>query len=152
MAGPTRLVLDASVAVKIYMPEPLSDRAEAILKRADEDPVAHVSVPDFFYAECANVFWKRVRRLGYPATSAKEDVEDLLSMPLVVSPTSELVKDALDIAIENDITAYDACYVALAKQLGVPLVTADERLVRKFARKRVAVRWLGDVPLDADEK
>ncbi len=102
--------------------------------------------------ECANVFWKRVRRFRYPPKAAEEGIEHVLDMPLVVSPTSELVKSALEIAIENNITAYDACYVALAKRLGVPLVTADERLVRKFAGKGVDVRWLGDVPPETAEE
>ena len=151
MAGPTRLVLDASVAVKLCISEPFSDRAEALVGRADRDPAGGLFVPDFFYIECANVFWKRVRRLGYPPRAAEEGIEYVLNMPLGVFPTSELVRDALDIAIEAEITAYDACYVALARRLGVPLVTADERLVRKFATERAEVLWLGEVRLETEE-
>ena len=147
-ASPRDRVVDASVVVKLFVPEPLSDRAQALLGRAMVDPLTSLLIPDLLYVECANVLWKYVRRLGYPTNRAIQDITRLLRLPLEVRPTGELVEDALDVAIEFEITAYDACYVALARRLGVPLVTADERLVRRFAKKRVAVRWLGDVPDD----
>jgi predicted nucleic acid-binding protein len=61
--------------------------------------------------------------------------------------TSDLAAEAFEIALEFDSTAYDACYVALSARLGVPLLTADERLVRKLARTRFRVLWLGDLDL-----
>ena len=51
--------------------------------------------------------------------------------------------DALPIALTHAISAYDACYVALAQRLSVPFVTADQALVRKLAGTSYAVQWLG---------
>jgi predicted nucleic acid-binding protein len=149
---PLKLVVDASVAVKVCLSEPLSGHAVALLKRADVDPAARLFVPCFFYAECANVLWKHVRRFGYSADKAMREILHILRLPLVVHQTTELAEDALDIAIKAEITAYDACYVALARRLGVPLVTADERLVRKFATERAEVLWLGEVRLETEEE
>ncbi|HJW83846.1 MAG TPA: type II toxin-antitoxin system VapC family toxin, partial [Anaerolineae bacterium] len=50
----------------------------------------------------------------------------------------------LTIAIAHGVTAYDACYIALAQQLGTPCVTADEKLARQVAPASYNVRWLGD--------
>jgi len=39
----------------------------------------------------------------------------------------------LEIAAARDISAYDACYVALAEQMQLPLLTADNKLAVKLA-------------------
>ncbi len=98
-ASPHDRVVDASVAVKLLVPEPLSDRAQALLDRATADPLTGLAVPDFLYAECANVLWKYIRRFGYPTNRAMGDIVRLLDLSLEAFPTSGLAEDALDIAI-----------------------------------------------------
>lgn len=141
---PLVCVIDASVAIKLFVVEPLSDRADQLFDYLAADPPAHFYVPDLFFAECANILWKHARRFGYPADNARQDVADLRALALRTISTADLIADALTIALAFDITAYDACYVALAAQLGAPLVTADEALVRKLASTGYGVQWLGD--------
>ncbi len=38
----------------------------------------------------------------------------------------------LQVAVEGDIWVYDAEYVALARQLNVPLLTCDSAVVQRF--------------------
>jgi predicted nucleic acid-binding protein len=45
----------------------------------------------------------------------------------------ELLRSAAEIAWNHQITVYDAAYVALAEALNLPLVTADEALVKRLA-------------------
>jgi predicted nucleic acid-binding protein len=47
----------------------------------------------------------------------------------------------------DDETAYDACYVALAQRNGIPLVTADEKLVRLLAGTPYSVEALRTFPI-----
>ncbi|MHB1585628.1 MAG: type II toxin-antitoxin system VapC family toxin [Acidiferrobacteraceae bacterium] len=137
--------MDASVAVKIFAPEVLSAEAQAVFARFAQDNDAELIVPDLFFIECANVFWKWVQRSTYPAKAAQEHLRDLTGLGLTAVPVQVLAEDALDIAMKHRITAYDACYIAAASQLRLPLITADQKLVRQVAKGSYEVQWLGDV-------
>jgi predicted nucleic acid-binding protein len=96
-------------------------------------------VPDLFNIECTNILWKYVQRFGYPAENARQDIADLQSLALHSLPTAGLASDALALAPSFGITAYDACYAALARRLELPLVTADNPLAQKLAAGGLAV-------------
>lgn len=138
-------VIDASVAIKLFINEPLSDNADRLFAYLTAEPPALLAVPDLFYIECANILWKHVARYGYPTANAAQNLRDLGKLSLQSTPTYELSHDALQIALTCAITAYDACYVALAQRLKVACVTADEKLVRKLAATSLPVVWLGDL-------
>ena len=55
--------------------------------------------------------------------------------------------EALQLAVAHGMTAYDACYVALAQRNGIPLVTADEKLVRLLAGTPYLVEALRTFPI-----
>jgi predicted nucleic acid-binding protein len=100
-----------------------------------------------FFIECTNILWKYVRRFDYPADKASKNLMNLEKLALQRIPTSDLMVGALDIAVSYTISAYDACYVAHAQRLNVPLVTADEKLINTLANSTYTVRWLGDFPI-----
>jgi predicted nucleic acid-binding protein len=137
-------VIDASVGIKLFIAEPLSDKTHALFALLATDPPALFYVPDLFYVECVNILWKAVNRLGLPAEDAQIFVEQLGKLTLTSVPTELLISDALALSLRHSVTAYGACYVVLAAQLGRPLITADEKLVRAFSKTGYDVRWLGD--------
>ena len=139
-------VIDASVGVKLFLIEPLSERADALFAHLAEEPPVQLYVPDLFFVECTNILWKYVHWHGYPAQNARKDVADLLRLPFHAVSTRELAGEALALATSHKITAYDATYAALSRQLALPLVTADESLVRRLAGSPLDVRWLGQWP------
>ena len=111
-----------------------------------DTPPARFYVPDPFFIECTNILWKYVRRFDYPAEAAQQDVVDLTRLPLQSVSTAALASDALPLAVEYGSTTYDAAYVALARRLSLPLVTADDALVRRFVETDHSFRSLGDWP------
>lgn len=141
---PLQCVVDTSVGIKIFIHEPLSDEALALFAQLAADPPAQLHVPDLFYIECANTLWKYVRRFGYSVTEAEQDLGRLQTLALFSTPTAGLMQSALKIATAHSVSAYDACYVALARQLKIPLITADEKLAQVFSRKNDNVMKLQD--------
>jgi predicted nucleic acid-binding protein len=139
-------VVDASVGIKLFLVEPLSDRADALFAHLADDPPGQFYVPDLFFIECTNILWKYVQRFGYPAGVAQQDVADLTKLPLRVVSTVALAQAALELSVQHGSTAYDSAYIVLARQLSLPLVTADEALVRRFENTSLGVRFLGDWP------
>jgi len=81
---------------------------------------------DLLRVEAVSVIRRQFLNGALTGTQATNAIEDLLNLPIVVYPTSVLLRRAWE--LRDNTTAYDACYVALAEALGCPLATADQRL------------------------
>ena len=133
----TLLVVDASVAVKWYVPEDLSEQAQTILDRCVDNGL-ELAVPDLICTEVGNALWKRQRsadpRVQIAPELANEHVAKFLSdldvFGFDIVPTDGLLADAYALACQHDHPLYDAVYVALSKQRNCRLVTADKALHR----------------------
>lgn len=136
-------VLDASVGIKLFIDEEFSDKVQRLFSGLAEDPEAEIYVPDLYYIECANILLKYTRRFRRPIEDSLADIRDLNDLALKVTSTAELMEDALMLAAEKDLTAYDACYAVLAQKIGIPLVTADSPLTKAI---NWAI-WIGDVEI-----
>ena len=119
-----RLVVDASVALKWVIPEADSDRAAALLDHS-------LAAPDLLFAECANALWKKLRRGELTGEEAVTAAQTLGRAELTIVSAREYSARAVAIAAELDHPAYDGLYLAVAEALGLRLVTADARLMRK---------------------
>ena len=140
-ATPRRCVVDASVGIKLFVDEPLSEQAHQLFAGLVDDPPAQLYAPDLFFIECANILWKYIRRFGRSLAHSQADLADLSNLGLRATSTAELMEEALTLAAQTGLTAYDACYAALARRLELPLVTADDTL---FKAIDWAI-WLGDL-------
>jgi predicted nucleic acid-binding protein len=136
---PVACVVDASVGIKLVVTEALSAEAHALFAHLARDPGARFYVPDLFDIECANILWKQIQRAGYPVADAQLNLATLTALALQRLPVTGLATDALGIAARHGVTAYDACYVAASQRLGVPLITADSKLVARMAGSPHAV-------------
>jgi predicted nucleic acid-binding protein len=131
-------VVDASVGIQLFITGPLSDTTEQLFSHLTMNPTLRIYVPDLFYIEIANALWKYVRWQGLAVEDAQAYLLHLGELNLQVISTAELMSDALVQAALYKISAYDACYLALAQQLSVPLITADAKLAKTLeATERV---------------
>lgn len=133
-------VVDANIGIKLFVDEPLSEQAHALFAKLTKDPPAELYVPDLFYSECASILLKYMRRFGRPLEDSQADLADLNTLALKPVSTADLMADALLLASQKNLTAYDACYAVLAHRLNIPLITADETMTQAV---EWAV-WLGD--------
>lgn len=138
----TSYVVDASVAVKWYLPEIHSQQATTLLI-----PDNTLWAPDLIFAEVGNVCWKRVQRQELDRMYASALVQDFLSSPLRIESHSALLEPAWEIAVEQGRSVYDCLYLALANQIDVPLVTADLRFYNALHSTVLAYRllWVEDL-------
>ena len=139
----SRFVVDASVGVKWFLPEP--GAADALRLQST---TMQLHVPAFFDLEVANIFWKAVRQSRITRADADVGLAQLAALSLVRHPEGPYVAAAFDIAHRSTRTVYDCLYVALAVDLGAVMVTADQRLVNALAGTPWAnhVVRLADVP------
>jgi predicted nucleic acid-binding protein len=82
--------------------------------------------PDLLRAEVISVIRRHATNGALTKRQADSAIDDLISLPLVVYPTAPLLRRCWE--LRGNVTAYDACYVALAEALGCSLLTADSRL------------------------
>src|SRR5688500_7143075 len=109
-----RCVVDANVALKLLINQPLSEAAEALVARQAVDPQARFYVPGFFYAECSSTLVQYVRQANFPPAEAKAALDNLVALALRAVPTKTLASAALAVALAARLNGYDAYYVALA--------------------------------------
>jgi predicted nucleic acid-binding protein len=127
-------VVDASIGIKLFLDEEFAEEVERLF--ASETTLL---VPDLFFIECTNILWKRVARGLYPLADAQENIAELDRLHLPATATATLMRRAFVLACQYGATAYDACYLALAEQQGVPLLTADAPLCQALAGSPITV-------------
>lgn len=142
----TGFVLDASVAVKWFLPardEPYSQQALALYEGYHRQELDFV-VPDIFWAEIGSIFWKAIRQGRLEKVPAEEAIADLMKCELSSFASAALLAKAFEIATTFERSIYDSLYVSLAIQSNFQLITADERLANALAA-RFPIKWLGAI-------
>ena len=115
-------VVDASALAALLFGEP---EGEAVAGRLGD---AHLVAPALLGFELANVCLIKTRR--HPAQGPALAAAFALRHRLEVEEMAIDHDDVIDLAARTGLTAYDASYLWLARQLGTDLVTLDRQLER----------------------
>jgi predicted nucleic acid-binding protein len=123
------VVVDSSVIAKWILPEADSNQARRLITE-----VAMVGeslfVLDLALTEVTNAIWKRHHQRLIAVEEAQRLLARLLQTPVHLKPSTTLLTSSLDIAVRYDRSVYDALFVAMARELRLQGVTADEPLWR----------------------
>ncbi len=122
------LVVDASVALKWFVLEADSEAAERLLENA-----APLHAPTLLMSEFANGLWKNRKRDLIDAEQAQRALATLPRSINVWRPTDRYLGEALGMAMALDHPIYDMVYLAMARESGARVVTADQRFLRRVS-------------------
>jgi len=117
-----------------------------LLQGLGEPNAIELHIPEFTLMECVSVLWQHVRRHGLVVNTAKEMVQTLLDLTLHVHLAAHLLPRAFEIATDHGLAIYDSIHVALAEQLGCPLITNDERQGKVAAAVGIVIKPITDFP------
>jgi len=132
----TLQVIDASVAIKWFVPhEAGAAEAIAILDQVRDSPAGFV-VPELFFSEMLAVL---VRLLGRDAAAVGLYLDALQDLGFErIGNGRELLARAADLACTHGLTGYDAVYAASAQLIGGYWLTADLKAHRKVRHLQIS--------------
>jgi len=116
------IVVDASALANAIGDDEEAGRQARELLRVHRE----LAAPDLVDVETTAVLRRRWLAGTISDQRFEQAIEDLTDIPLARFPTLGLMRRAFE--LRANVTAYHACYVALAEALDWPLCTADRRL------------------------
>jgi predicted nucleic acid-binding protein len=119
-----RIVADASVILEAWMNDSVvASQSRELLRTFD------ACVPDLVFPEVGHVLRAEERLRAVDFT---ELFDTFINSPWTVFRFNEYA--SLTWPLRHDVSLYDACYVALAMGLRIPLVTLDRKLASVATR------------------
>jgi predicted nucleic acid-binding protein len=138
------IVIDASLAVKLYLDELGTEAAIALI----EAEAGNISAPDIFAVEVASALLRQANINKHSVNAMRKKLASfsaLISNGAVslVRATASDIENAGNLAIDLGHPVKDCIYLALAVELDCDLVTCDTRFAEKAKGVWNRVRVLG---------
>jgi len=137
-----RYVVDASVAMKWFIPETHAEAAGRL-----QDTTYQLHAPAFFVLELGNVLCKKIRRKELTREEGEAILEELEHVPMQQHPDWRLFRSAYALAHETHRSLYDCLYLALAETIDGQVVTADRKFYTSLGNGQYGQRvlWVEDL-------
>ena len=124
-----QVVADASICGAWILEDESSEKAEQLLSLIIKGTVELV-IPSLWHYEMNNLLRSAHKRRRLSEEDAREALETLNQVPLTIEdlPEGPARKRILHLALQFDLSSYDAAYLELADRHKIPLHTADAKL------------------------
>jgi predicted nucleic acid-binding protein len=123
------IIVDANVAIKWTIVQPLRERARALLSQT-------LVAPGMFVAEVTSAVWQYARAGQISNQQASQGVSLIIAQIATFENDADLAGDALAIGLELGYAPYDCFYLVSAVRRGAPFVTVDRRFINRLANSR----------------
>jgi predicted nucleic acid-binding protein len=140
-----KIVVDSSVVIKWFVPEPLSAESRRVLDGYQSGSFTLIA-PDLLAAEIGNIVWKKYRFQGLAKADAEQIITSFREVDIEFTPAAELLSEALRIAMIHERTVYDSLYIALSERENCDYITADKRLVNEMSKSFPKTVWIANWP------
>lgn len=135
-------VVDASVAIKWFLPEIHSEAALRVKWLRNR-----LHVPGFLTLELGSVIAKKIRRGELTRENGKTILKELRHLPLQRHADDRLFPAAYELALNTQQSLYDCLYLALAEAVDGRMITADRKVYQALVGGPCDQRlvWVEDV-------
>jgi predicted nucleic acid-binding protein len=140
-----KIVVDSSVVIKWFVPEPLSAESRRVLDGYQSGSFMLIA-PDLLAAEIGNIVWKKYCFQGLAKADAEQIITSFREVDIEFTPAAELLSEALRIAMIHERTVYDSLYIALSERENCDYITADKRLVNEMSKSFPKTVWVANWP------
>ena len=125
----TEGIVDASTIVSLVVPEEFSDWSTSTLKK-----YRYLGTLELASYEATNALRNKVVQKELTENDASKALKEILEVigSLDVHPAQSVVSSSLALALECNVSVYDASYLSLAKKLNSKLITLDAKFANKL--------------------
>jgi predicted nucleic acid-binding protein len=127
------IVVDTNIIAYLYLESSRSAQVERLLEKDTQ-----WSAPLLWRSEFRNVLALYIRKNYLSLEEAQEIIREALR--LMKGREYEIASfQVMELVASSECSAYDCEFVALAEDLGIPLVTVDKKLLKKFPQIAVSL-------------
>jgi len=136
-------VLDSSVVLKWFIDE--VDSGLAIHLRDEYvEGLREIIIPDLLLYEISNALRYNT---NFTIKEIKDSIDSIIDLEIeIVTPTKYLIHRSIEIARTDNITCYDAVFIALAVDIGDHVITADKKFHNSLSKEyKKHIKLLSDM-------
>ena len=136
-------VLDTNVVGKLYLQRSEAHVAQTnTLLRRYQAGSLQLAIPTILRYELTNVLARSVRQQRLTAADAKSALAGFLFLALPEVSIHDRMDDALELALQERCSAFDALFFIVTRDLNWPLVTDDRALSERANRLGIPCQTL----------